>query len=50
MTLVPEIMEDVMIFRDILQGHVAQAGMFALEDAALNVTMDGIRRVALWML
>ncbi|MCJ1348823.1 hypothetical protein MMC31_007056, partial [Peltigera leucophlebia] len=47
MTLVLEIMEDVMIFRDILREHVAKANMFALEDAALNITMDVIGRVAL---
>lgn len=47
MTLVPEMIEDVMMFRDILREHVAEADMFALEDAALNVTMDVIGRVAL---
>lgn len=43
MTLVPEIM----ISRDILQGNVAPTDMFPLEDIALNVTIDVIRRVAL---
>lgn len=43
MTLVLEIM----ISRDILQGNVAPTDMFRLEDIALNVTIDVIRRVAL---
>lgn len=40
MGLVPEIMGDVMIFRDILREHVSQ--VFTLDDAALHVTMDVI--------
>lgn len=47
MTLVPETMGDVMIFRDILREHVAQADMFALDNVALYVTMDVIGIVAL---
>lgn len=47
MTLVLETMGDVLIFRDILREHVAQADMFALENVALYVTMDVIGRVAL---
>ena len=43
MTLVPKIM----ISRNILQGNVAPTDMFPLEDIALNVTIDIIRRVAL---
>ena len=48
MGLVPEIMGDVMIFRDILREHVSQ--VFTLDDAALHVTIDVIWRVALWVL
>lgn len=47
MTLVPETMGDVMIFRDVLREHVAQADMFSLDNVALYVTMDVSRRVAL---
>lgn len=42
MSLVPEIMGNVMIFRDILREHVSQVDMFTLDDAALHVTMDVI--------
>ena len=47
MTLVPSIMEDALIFRDILREHARKGDMFSLEETTLNVTIDVIGRVVL---
>lgn len=47
MTLVLEIIENVMILCDILCEYDAKADMFASEETTLNLTMDVLRRVVL---
>lgn len=46
-TIVPEIMEEVLVFRDILRGHAGKGDIFSLEEATLNLTLDVIGRVTL---
>ncbi|MCJ1282012.1 hypothetical protein MMC26_001335 [Xylographa opegraphella] len=47
MTLVPGMVEDVTVFRDILRGHAEQGDMFCLEEASLNLTIDIIGKVVM---
>jgi cytochrome P450 len=47
MTLVPSMMEEVMVFRDILREHAEKQAMFSLDEATINATMDVIGKVAL---
>lgn len=47
MTLIPNILEDVLIFHDILQDHAQKGDIFSLEEATLSVTLDVIGRVTL---
>lgn len=46
-TMVPGIMDDVLVFRDILRKRAEQGNIFSLEEATLNVTLDVIGRVTL---
>ncbi|KAI4141692.1 MAG: hypothetical protein L6R39_005226, partial [Caloplaca ligustica] len=46
MSLVPAIVEEVSVFVDILNGHADKGDMFSLDEAAINLTMDVIGRVA----
>jgi cytochrome P450 len=47
MTLVPEMIKDVLVFRDILREHVKRGDIFRLEDQTTNLTLDIIGRVVL---
>ncbi len=49
-TMVPEIMKDVLVFRDILRQRAEQGNIFSLEETTLNVTLDVIGRVTLLVL
>jgi cytochrome P450 len=49
-TMVPGIMEDVLVFRDILRQRAEQGNIFSLEETTLNVTFDVIGRVTLLVL
>ncbi|KAL8715306.1 MAG: hypothetical protein Q9225_006430, partial [Loekoesia sp. 1 TL-2023] len=46
-TLVPTIVEEVSVFVDILKEHAKKGDIFSLDEAAINLTMDVISRVAL---
>lgn len=46
-TMVPGIIEDFLVFRDILRKRLEQGNIFSLEEAALNVTLDVIGRLSL---
>lgn len=47
MTLVPDIIKDVVVFRDILREHAKTGDIFRLEDQTTNLTLDIIGRVVL---
>lgn len=47
MTIVPAILENISIFRDILSNHAEKCDIFSLEETTLNVTLDVIGRVTL---
>ncbi|KAI9816736.1 MAG: hypothetical protein M1826_001734 [Phylliscum demangeonii] len=47
MTLVPSMLDDVLVFRDILREHARTGDIFSLDVAASRVTMDIIGKVAL---
>jgi septum formation inhibitor-activating ATPase MinD len=47
MTLVPEILNEISTFSEILRDRVQKGDMFSLEDVTINLTMDIIGRVAL---
>lgn len=47
MRLVPSIVEEVMIFKNILQAHAEKRNMFQLEELSLNLTIDVIGRVVM---
>ncbi|KAI4131247.1 MAG: hypothetical protein LQ338_001341 [Usnochroma carphineum] len=46
MNLVPAIVEEVSVFVDILREHARKGDLFSLDEAAINLTMDVIGRVA----
>lgn len=46
-SLVPAIVEEVAVFVDILKDHARKGNLFSLDEAAINLTMDVIGRVAL---
>ncbi|MCJ1245230.1 hypothetical protein MMC30_002433 [Trapelia coarctata] len=47
MTLIPGMVEEVSVFRDILRGHAEKGDLFCLENLALNLTIDIIGRVVM---
>lgn len=47
MTLVPSIVEEMMIFKNILQAHAEKGDIFHLEEMSLNLTIDIIGRVVM---
>lgn len=47
MVLVPNIVEEVMIFRNILRVHAEIGDLFHLEELSLNLTIDIIGRVVM---
>lgn len=49
MNLVPAIVEEVSVFVDILREHARKGDLFSLDEAAINLTMDVIGRVALYV-
>lgn len=49
MTLVPSIVEEMMIFKKMIQAHAEQGDIFHLEELSLNVTIDIIGRVAMYI-
>ena len=49
-TLVPEILHEISTFSEILREMVRKGDMFSLEDVTVNMTMDIIGRVGLWVL
>ena len=48
LTLVPAMIEEVEIFKDILRDHARKGDMFLLEEATLNLTVDVIGRVVMY--
>ena len=46
-TMIPEMIEEVQIFRNILQRHARNDDTFYLEDTTLNLTIDIIGRVVM---
>ncbi|KAL8786223.1 MAG: hypothetical protein Q9213_002912 [Squamulea squamosa] len=46
-TLIPTIVEEIGVFVEILKEHALRKDVFAFDEAAINVTMDVIGRVAL---
>lgn len=49
-TLVPSIVQDTLVFGDNLREHVRKNDMFSLEELTINLTIDVIGRVTLWVL
>lgn len=49
MTLVPSIVEEMMIFKNILQAHAEKGDIFHLEEMSLNLTIDIIGRVVMYI-
>ena len=47
MTLLPEMIKDVLVFRNILREHATTGDIFSLEDQTTNLTLDIIGRVVL---
>jgi sterigmatocystin biosynthesis cytochrome P450 monooxygenase len=47
MSLVPEILKNVLVFRDIIKGHAEKGDIFQLEELALNLSNDITGRVVL---
>lgn len=47
MTLVPSIVEEMMVFKNILQSHAEKGDIFHLEELSLNLTIDIIGRVVM---
>ncbi|KAL9128895.1 MAG: hypothetical protein Q9217_002517 [Psora testacea] len=47
LTLIPKMVEEVNIFKDIVEKHARQNDMFYLEEATLNLTIDIIGRVVM---
>lgn len=47
MSLVPSIVEEVTIFKNVLQAHAEKGDMFQLEELSLNLTIDVIGRVVM---
>ncbi|MCJ1267244.1 hypothetical protein MMC22_007129 [Lobaria immixta] len=47
MTLVPSIVEEMVIFKNILRAHAVKGEMFHLEELTLNVSIDIIGRVVM---
>jgi cytochrome P450 len=47
--LVPSIVEEVMVFRDGLIQHAKKGDIFSFEEYALNVSLDVIGKVALYV-
>lgn len=48
-TLIPLMVEEVDIFKAILRKHAEKSDMFYLEEASLNLTIDIIGRVVMWV-
>jgi sterigmatocystin biosynthesis cytochrome P450 monooxygenase len=48
-TLDPELLYEITTFSEILRELVRKGDMFSLEDVTVNLTMDIIGRVALWV-
>jgi len=46
-TLVPDFLNEISIFCEVLREHVQQDRMFSLEEVTVNMTMDTIGKVAL---
>lgn len=49
MNLVPSIIEEMMIFKNILQAHAENGDMFQMEELSLNLTIDIIGRVVMYI-
>lgn len=49
MTLVPSMVEEMMVFKNIIQAHAEKGDMFHLEELTLNLTIDVIGRVAMYV-
>lgn len=49
-TLVPEILHEISTFSEILREQARKGDMFSLEHVLVNMTMDVIGRVTLWVL
>lgn len=49
MTLVPNIVEEMMIFKNIIQAHAEKSDIFHLEQLSLNLAIDIIGRVAMYV-
>ncbi|KAL8727061.1 MAG: hypothetical protein Q9166_006304 [cf. Caloplaca sp. 2 TL-2023] len=47
LSLVPRMIEEVAVFKDILGGHASRGRMFYLEEATLNLTIDIIGRIVM---
>lgn len=45
--LVPSMLEEFTVFKDVLKQHVAQGDVFSLDEATVNASMDVIGRVTL---
>ena len=48
-TLVPAIVQDTLVFCDNLREHVRKDDMFSMEEMTINLTIDVIGRVTLWV-
>ena len=47
MSLIPRILEELSVFKDILNGHAEKGDIFFLDEATINASIDVIGRVAL---
>lgn len=47
MSLVPSMLEELLVFKDILQEHAEKGDVFSLDEAAVNASMDVIGKVTL---
>ena len=48
MTLVPTMLEELLVFKRILKDHALKGDIFLLDEAAVNASMDVIGRVTLY--
>lgn len=49
MTLIPGMIEEVKIFKNIMEKHAMSREIFYLEEASLSLTIDIIGRVIMWV-
>ena len=47
MTLIPSMLEELSVFKDVLRGHADKGDIFFLDEAAIKATIDVIGKVAL---